>query len=201
MKLLVLVLTLNLNTFAMNTTEQTPDNEQITLGGGCFWCIEAVFERVEGITNAVSGYAGGNTANPDYQAVCTGNTGHAEVVQLTFNPDIISVSEILEIFFKIHDPSTINRQGNDVGTQYRSVIFYHNKTQKYTADKIISELKEAGTYSKIVTQVFPLDTFYVAEDYHQDYFRKNPNKPYCALVVAPKVKKLEKLFTDKVKDE
>jgi len=182
----------NINT--METFEKT------TLGGGCFWCVEAVFEKLDGIEDAVSGYSGGHIKNPAYREVTTGNTGHAEVVQLTFDKNKISFEEILEVFFKTHDPTTLNRQGNDVGTQYRSVIYYHNNEQRETAEKYIQYLEGQGIYKNpVVTEVKPIDQFYRAEDYHQDYFAKNPNQPYCAFVVAPKVKKVEHLFQDMLK--
>ncbi|MCS6873756.1 MAG: peptide-methionine (S)-S-oxide reductase MsrA [Pyrinomonadaceae bacterium] len=174
--------------------------ETATLGAGCFWCVEAVFDELEGVEDVVSGYAGGHKANPTYQEVCTGTTGHAEVVQIKFNPKIISYEEILRVFFSIHDPTTLNRQGNDIGTQYRSVIFYHSPEQKQTAEKIIQELTEAKIYDDpIVTEVSEFKNFYPAEDYHQEYFAKNPSQPYCFAVVAPKVAKFRKTFAEKLK--
>ncbi len=171
-----------------------------TLGGGCFWCLEAVYEQVEGVQEVVSGYAGGDRPRPTYEQVCTGATGHAEVVQVTYNPEVVSYRELLEIFFDIHDPTTLNRQGADVGTQYRSVIFYHNEAQKETAEEMIRELEASDRWKNpIVTQVEPLDAFYRAEDYHQEYFRKNPNQGYCRMVVAPKVSKFRKHFVAKLK--
>lgn len=175
-------------------------SELATLGGGCFWCLEAVFVEVRGVEQVDSGYAGGAVADPTYEDVCTGRTGHAEVVQLTFDPDVISYRELLEIFFAIHDPTTPNRQGNDVGTQYRSVIFYHSPEQQQTAQEVIGELTESQTFAApIVTQVVPLDKFYKAETYHQNYFAQNPHQPYCQVVVAPKVTKLRQKFRDKLK--
>jgi peptide-methionine (S)-S-oxide reductase len=162
------------------------NTEIATLGGGCFWCLEAVYREVEGVVSAVSGYMGGKSSNPSYREVCSGSSGHVEVVQVTFDPDVISFREILEIFFVIHDSTTLNRQGNDVGTQYRSVIFYHSPEQKAVAEEIVE--------APMVTAIEPAGTFWVAEDYHQDYLANNPNQPYCAFVVEPKVQKFRKTF-------
>jgi len=171
-----------------------------TLGGGCFWCLEAVYVEMEGVESAVSGYAGGHVENPTYQQVCTGTTGHAEVVQVTFDPTVVTFRELLEVFFTIHDPTTLNRQGNDVGPQYRSAIFYHNEEQREVAQKVIAELEAAEVWDNpIVTEVTPLGTFYEAEDYHQNYFENNSRQPYCQFVVAPKVAKFRKKFADKRK--
>lgn len=171
-----------------------------TLGGGCFWCLEAVLLELAGVESVVSGYAGGHVENPTYQQVCTGATGHAEVVQVTFDPTVVSFREILEVFFTIHDPTTLNRQGNDVGPQYRSAIFYHNEEQREVAQKTIAELDAADIWDNpIVTEVTSLDTFYEAEDYHQNYFENNSRQPYCQFVVAPKVAKFRKKFADKRK--
>jgi peptide-methionine (S)-S-oxide reductase len=171
-----------------------------TLGGGCFWCIEAIFDEIEGVEDVVSGYAGGHKENPTYQEVCTGTTGHAEVVQIKFNPEIISYEDILRVFFSVHDPTTLNRQGNDIGTQYRSVIFYHSEEQKEAAEKIIKEITEAKVYKNpIVTEVTEFKNFYPAEDYHQEYFARNPYQPYCMVVVAPKVAKFRKTFAHRLK--
>lgn len=177
------------------------DNREIaTLAGGCFWCLEAAYNRLAGIDKVESGYMGGHLPNPSYQAVCGGRTGHAEVVQATFDPKIISYSEMLDVFFSIHDPTTLNRQGNDVGTQYRSAIFFHDEAQQQTATQKIRQLAEEGVFDDpIVTEVTPASVFYVAERYHQEYFDKNPEQPYCRFVVAPKVDKLRKVFTDKLK--
>lgn len=165
--------------------------EITTIGGGCFWCIEAVFEHLEGIYSVTSGYAGGNTSNPDYREVCTGKTGHAEVVQIAYDPDIISFKEILTLFFKAHDPTTLNRQGADVGTQYRSIILYHTEEQKETAKSCIEEINNSGLYTKdIVTKVIPFTKFYKAEEYHQNYFEKHPELAYCRAVIVPKLEKL-----------
>jgi peptide-methionine (S)-S-oxide reductase len=164
--------------------------ELATLGGGCFWCVEAVFERVPGIRTVVSGYAGGHTPNPSYKAVCDGSTGHAEVVQIQFDPAVISYSEILDLFWQAHDSTTPNRQGADVGSQYRSIILYHDSAQKEVAEK--SKNRATTSLGKpVVTEVVPLEKFYAAEDYHQDYFSKNPNAPYCVAVIKPKLRKLE----------
>lgn len=174
--------------------------EVATLGGGCFWCLEAAFLELRGIEKVVSGYAGGHVANPTYRAVCTGTTGHAEVVQVTFDPTIISYADILQVFFTIHDPTTPNRQGADVGTQYRSVIFYHDATQQQTAETVMKQVAASGIWSsRLVTQLQPLDHFYPAEDYHQDYYSNNPNQPYCQVVVAPKVAKVRKQFYTRLK--
>ena len=174
--------------------------ELATLGGGCFWCLEAVFEEVEGVIKVESGYTGGATANPTYRQVCGGDTGHAEVVQVTFDPQVISYRDILEIFFAMHDPTTLNRQGADVGTQYRSAIYYHSPEQKQTAEATIAELSAQEIWDRpIVTEVTPLPTFYRAEDYHQGYFRNNPEQGYCGYVIAPKVAKLRKHFANRLK--
>jgi len=168
--------------------------EIATLGGGCFWCVEAVFERVEGVKNVVSGYAGGHLKNPTYKDVSRGKTGHAEVCQIHFDPEVINYDQILQIFWQAHDPTTLNRQGNDSGTQYRSAIYYHNKSQQISA---ASAIKNADTMFEddITTEVAPLDEFYEAEVYHQDYFKNNPNAPYCTFVIAPKINKLKKKGT------
>jgi peptide-methionine (S)-S-oxide reductase len=174
--------------------------EIATLGGGCFWCLEAVYDQMEGVLSVESGYMGGHLENPDYQAVCTGTTGHAEVVQVTFDPAAITYRDILEVFFAIHDPTTRDRQGNDAGPQYRSVIFYHDEAQRAVADETIRELHAQAIWpAPIVTEVRPAATFYRAEDYHQEYFQNNPRQPYCAYVVAPKVQKFRKKFASKVR--
>jgi len=174
--------------------------EKATFGSGCFWCTEAIFENLNGVTSVVSGYAGGTVENPTYEAVCSGTTGHAEVTQITYDPSIISYDELLEVFWKTHDPTTLNRQGNDVGTQYRSVIFYHNEKQKELAEKYKEELDKSGAWDNpIVTEISPLTKFYSAEGYHQDYYKNNPNQGYCAFVIAPKVEKFEKVFKNKLK--
>jgi peptide-methionine (S)-S-oxide reductase len=176
------------------------NREIATLGGGCFWCLDAVFKGLRGIEKVESGYTGGQIKNPSYHAVCAGTTGHAEVVQLTFKADEVSFREILEVFFTIHDPTTLNRQGYDEGSQYRSAIFYHSPQQKEIAEQVIGELNAAKIWgSPIVTEVTPIGDFYVAEDYHQDYFENNPNQPYCRAVVEPKVAKFRKYFLEKLK--
>ncbi len=175
-------------------------SEVATLGGGCFWCLEAVYDQVRGVTDVVSGYAGGHTAHPTYEQVCSGRTGHAEVVQVTFDPTMIGYHDILEIFFSIHDPTTLNRQGNDVGEQYRSVIFYHSAEQAAAAQQLIGELSAARLWERpIVTQVLPAPTFYCAEDYHQEYFARNPSQGYCRMVVAPKVAKFRQKHAHRLK--
>jgi peptide-methionine (S)-S-oxide reductase len=174
--------------------------ETATLAGGCFWCLEAVFEQLRGVERVESGYAGGSVVNPTYEQVCGGRTEHAEVVQVTFDPNVISYREILDVFFALHDPTTLNRQGPDVGTQYRSAIFYHSPEQKQAAERRIAELNAEGVWGRpIVTEVVPFSVFYRAEDYHQGYFRNNPSQGYCRAVVAPKAAKLRKLFADKLK--
>ncbi len=174
--------------------------QKATFGSGCFWCTEAIFERLNGVVDVESGYSGGKVDNPTYEEVCSGTTGHAEVTQLTFDPSIISFDELLEVFWKTHDPTTLNRQGNDVGTQYRSVIFYHNEEQKNLSEKYKEELNKSGAWEKpIVTEISAYTNFYSAENYHQDYYENNPNQGYCTFVIAPKVEKFEKVFKDKVK--
>jgi peptide-methionine (S)-S-oxide reductase len=174
--------------------------ELATLAGGCFWCLEAVYDDLKGVERVESGYMGGSVPNPTYDDVCTGRTGHAEVVEITFDPGVVSFRELLEVFFVIHDPTTLNRQGNDTGTQYRSAIFYHSPEQKKIADETIGELAREKVFpSPIVTQVVPADTFYVAEDYHQEYFARNPFQPYCTYIVSPKLAKFRKHFADKAK--
>ena len=177
-----------------------PAREVATLGGGCFWCLEAVFENLRGVEKVESGYAGGAVPSPSYPLVCTGTTGHAEVVQVTFDPSVVSFRDILDVFFATHDPTTPNRQGPDVGTQYRSAVFYHSPEQKRAALERIAELNATGIWGRpIVTEVVPLEAFYPAEDYHQGYFRANPAQPYCQAVVSPKVAKFRKQFASKLK--
>lgn len=174
--------------------------EIATLAGGCFWCLEAVFDELKGVASVESGYMGGGIANPTYEQVCSGDTGHAEVIRLTFDPDVVSFKEILEVFFVIHDPTTLNRQGNDVGTQYRSAIFYHSAEQKSAAEQVMANLNSARIYDDpIVTEVVAASKFYAAEDYHQEYFRRNPTQPYCAYIVRPKVAKFRKHFLERLK--
>jgi peptide-methionine (S)-S-oxide reductase len=175
-------------------------SETATLGGGCFWCLEAVFEQLRGVERVESGYCGGALPNPTYAKVCNGNTGHAEVVQVTFDPAVVSFREVLDVFFATHDPTTPNRQGADVGTQYRSVIFYHTPEQKETAERRIAELNAAHIWNApLATEIAPFEMFYKAEDYHQGYFQANPAQPYCQAVVSPKVAKFRKQFADKLK--
>jgi peptide-methionine (S)-S-oxide reductase len=181
-------------------SEDVSRKEVATLGGGCFWCLEAVFEELRSVEEVVSGYSGGTVPDPTYEQVCTGTTDHAEVVQVTFDPEAVSFREILEVYFSIHDPTTLNRQGADVGTQYRSVIFYHTPEQKRVAEEVIAQLEEAGVWDDpIVTEVTPASALYAAEDYHQEYFRRNQGQPYCQVVVAPKVAKFRKQHLDKLK--
>ncbi len=172
--------------------------EIATLGGGCFWCVEAIFQDLKGVQKVESGYTGGHVANPTYREICTGTTGHAEVIQVTFDPAVISFKEILEIFFTFHDPTTLNRQGADSGTQYRSAIFYHSPTQKTVAEEVKKSMQEIWD-NPIVTEISPLDKYYKAEDYHQNYFKENPNQAYCSIVIAPKVKKLRQQYQEKLK--
>jgi len=174
--------------------------ETATLAAGCFWCVEAVFDDLVGVKDVVSGYSGGHKENPTYQEVCSETTGHAEVVQIKFDPSQLSYADLLRVYFTVHDPTTLNRQGNDVGTSYRSAIFYHSPEQKATAEEIIKEISEAGIYDNpIVTEVTAFTKFWPAEDYHQEYFANNPNQPYCAAVVAPKVAKFRQKFADRLK--
>jgi peptide methionine sulfoxide reductase msrA/msrB len=177
-----------------------PDSlETIVLGGGCYWCVEAVYENLQGVSKVVSGFSGGTVENPSYKDVCTGTTGHAEVVEITYDNSKTSLDEIFKVFFTVHDPTTLNRQGEDVGTQYRSVIFYKNEEQKKAAESIIKELNENVFNHKIVTQVVPFEKFYSAEDYHQNYYNENKEQPYCKLVIQPKIEKFEKVFKDRLK--
>lgn len=216
MKLLLLVAAMSVMTFggcenkstntqSENKSEtgviQKMDNlQKATFGSGCFWCTEAIFENLNGVYSVVSGYAGGQVLNPTYEEVCSGTTGHAEVTQITYNPSEISYDELLEVFWKTHDPTTLNKQGNDVGPQYRSAIFYHNEEQKQLAEKYKEELNKSGAWDKpIVTEISPLTNYFPAEDYHQDYYINNSNQGYCAFVIAPKLEKFKKVFKDKLK--
>jgi peptide-methionine (S)-S-oxide reductase len=184
----------------MALTRDAPRHQLATLGGGCFWCLEAVYEQLRGVERVVSGYAGGDVPNPTYAQVCSGATGHAEVVQITFDPAVISYRDLLDVFFSIHDPTTLNRQGADVGTQYRSVIFYHSGEQRMTAEQVIGQLAASRVWpDPIVTQVVPFEAFYPAEAYHHQYFRRNPDQPYCRFVVAPKVAKFRKQHLARLK--
>jgi peptide-methionine (S)-S-oxide reductase len=172
-----------------------PGTDTATLAGGCFWCLEAVYDELQGVESVESGYTGGEGANPTYEAVCSGRTGHAEAVRIRFDPSVVSYRQLLEIFFAIHDPTTLNRQGNDVGTQYRSAIFHHSPEQKATGEALIDELNREGAFDgPIVTEVAPAGAFYVAEDYHQEYYVRNPRQPYCVYVVSPKLAKFRKEF-------
>ncbi len=181
-------------------TQSDPPRAHATLGGGCFWCLEAVYVDLRGVERVVSGYAGGDLPNPTYRQVCTGQTGHAEVVQITFDPQQLSYHDLLRVFFTIHDPTTLNRQGNDVGSQYRSVIFYHDDEQRRIAEVVMAEITAAGIWSSpLVTELQPLTLFYPAEDYHQDYYTNNSYQPYCQIVIAPKVAKFRRLYADRLK--
>jgi len=180
---------------------ETKNLETATVAAGCFWCVEAVFDDLRGVGSVESGYSGGHKENPTYQEVCSETTGHAEVIQLKFDPNVISFKEILQVFFAVHDPTTLNRQGNDIGSSYRSAIFYHSDEQRRIAEEVIKEVEAEGVYDNpIVTEVKPFDKFYIAENYHQEYFANNPNQPYCAAVVAPKVAKFRKNFVDRLKN-
>ena len=186
----------------ISSEEKHQEREVATLGGGCFWCTEAVFKRIRGVEKVESGYSGGNVENPSYEQVSMGTTGHAEVVQVTFSPQVITYEEILEVFFATHNPTTLNRQGADVGTQYRSVIFYHTQQQRQTAEKMIQQLNSEGLWdAPIVTKVEPFKTFYEAEEYHKDYFRRHPEQAYCHIVIAPKIAKLQEHYMSKMKLE
>ncbi len=188
----------------MTETQSSNDfakERHATFGGGCFWCTESVFKQLRGVKKVESGYAGGTIENPTYQQVCTGKTGHAEVIQVIFDPEIISYRELLEVFFATHDPTTLNRQGNDMGTQYRSVIFYHNEEQKGIAEQLIKEYNQSGNFPKpIVTTLEPFTVFFRAEDYHQNYFERNPYQAYCRALIPPKLKKLRTYFREKLKE-
>ena len=184
----------------LQTRPLSRSREIATLAGGCFWCLEAVYDELKGVEDVVSGYAGGRVPNPSYEMVCTGTTGHAEVVQVAFDPKIISFKEILGVFFTIHDPTTLNRQGSDVGTQYRSAIFYHTPEQKVIAEQVIAEFNSEHIWDgPIITELKPFEEFYPAEAHHQEYFKKNPNQSYCRIVIAPKVTKFRKQFLDKLR--
>ena len=195
--ILIVLCAFSLTGFAQ---KKASDLETITVGGGCYWCVEAVYENLNGVKSVVSGFSGGKVANPTYEEVCTGTTGHAEVVQITYDKNVTDINEIFQVFFTVHDPTTLNRQGADVGTQYRSVIFYKNEEQKKAAQSIIAELNKAKVYdSPIVTKVEPFTKFYKAEDYHQNYYANNKNQPYCKMVIQPKIEKFEKVFKAKLK--
>lgn len=178
----------------------SPHSDVATLAGGCFWCLEAIYDQLKGVEHVESGYSGGRRPQPTYQQVCSGATGHAEAVQITFDSDVVSFKDLLEVFFTIHDPTTLNRQGNDIGTQYRSAIFYHTPEQKMIAEQTIAEINGAHLYAKpIVTEVTPFEVFYQAEDYHQEYFEHNGGQPYCRVVVAPKVSKFRQHYLERLK--
>lgn len=175
-------------------------SEIAVLGAGCFWCVEAVFQQLEGVKKVESGYSGGKIKNPSYKEICTGRTGHAEVARITYDPTLISFDELLEVFWQTHDPTTLNRQGNDVGTQYRSVVFYINEEQKQKAEHYKNKLNEVKAFDRpVVTEISPLDVFYIAEDYHQNYYNDNKDQPYCSIVIRPKLEKLKKAFSAKLK--
>jgi peptide-methionine (S)-S-oxide reductase len=187
-------------TTIMETNTSKDNTEMATFGAGCFWCVEAVFQRLDGVIKVESGYSGGQIKNPAYREVCSGTTGHAEVCQITFDKTKIGFKDLLEVFWKTHDPTTLNRQGNDAGTQYRSVVFYHNDEQKQLAEKYKAELNKSGAWDDpVITEISPYSTFYKAEDYHQNYFNQNGSEPYCRFVIQPKVEKFEKVFKDKMK--
>jgi methionine-S-sulfoxide reductase len=204
-KIMLIIAIIAQTTIAQNkpkTTNNMSNLETITIGGGCYWCVEAVYEKLNGVKSVVSGFAGGKTANPSYEEVSSGRTGYAEVVQITYDKTITNLNEIFRVFFTVHDPTTLNRQGADVGTQYRSVIFFKDETQKVAAQNIIAALKKAKVYdSPIVTTLEPFTQFYKAEDYHQNYYQNNKNQPYCQMVIQPKIAKFEKVFKDKLKKE
>ncbi len=188
-------------TIAMQDSISKDSLEIATLGGGCFWCVEAVFDELKGVDSSVSGYSGGTKMNPTYREVCYGNTGHAEVVNVYFDPKIISFEDILRVFFHVHDPTTLNRQGNDAGPQYRSAIFYHSEAQKQSAKKIIEEIEKSGLWdNKIVTEVTNFARFFPAEDYHQEYYKLNGHEPYCSYIISPKMAKFRKAFKDRLKE-
>jgi peptide-methionine (S)-S-oxide reductase len=182
------------------STPLPPGRERATFGGGCFWCTEAVFLQLKGVDAVVSGYSGGHVPDPTYRQICGGATGHAEVIQITFDPQVISYAELLEVFWQTHDPTTLNRQGNDFGPQYRSVVFYHNDEQQRQAERFKQELDEAGAFAApIVTEIAPFEVFYPAEDYHQNYYAEHGRQPYCAVVIRPKIDKVQKVFREKVR--
>ena len=188
------------STMTAKAEPSTSATDTATFGNGCFWCTEAIFQQLEGVEKVESGYSGGHVANPTYKEVCTGNTGHAEALRIVYDPKKISFDELLEVFWQTHDPTTLNRQGNDVGTQYRSVIFFHNNEQKQKAEKYKGELDKSGAFNNpIVTEIVPAQTFYKAENYHQNYYNENGSQPYCQFVIRPKVEKFQKVFKSKIK--
>lgn len=201
-KLFLVCLLTTSSLFAQSQSPKKSNLESITLAGGCYWCVEAVYENLVGVQSAVSGYAGGKNVNPTYEDVSTGRSGYAEVVKITYDKNVTNLDEIFKVFFTVHDPTTLNRQGADVGTQYRSAIFYKNEVQKKSAQTIISAMKKAKIYdSPIVTTIEPLTKFYKAEDYHQNYYANNKNQPYCQMVIQPKMEKFEKLFKNRLKKQ
>ena len=201
-KLFLLLILATSSLFAQSQTPKQSNLETITLAGGCYWCVEAVYENLIGVQSAISGYAGGKNANPTYEDVSTGKSGYAEVVKITYDKNVTNLDEIFKVFFTVHDPTTLNRQGADVGTQYRSAIFYKNEAQKKSAQTIINAMKKAKIYDiPIVTTVEPLNKFYKAEDYHQNYYANNKNQPYCQMVIQPKMEKFEKLFKSRLKKQ
>jgi peptide-methionine (S)-S-oxide reductase len=198
---LILILVILFSFQNKGNSMESSNKESATFGAGCFWCVEAVFERLHGVEKVISGYAGGNVPNPTYEEVCNGTTGHAEVCQIIYDPQKISYKELLEVFWSTHDPTTLNRQGNDVGTQYRSAVFYHNEEQKKLAEEYKRKLTEAKIFDNpIVTEITKLDKFYEAEKYHQDYYNNNKYQPYCMFVITPKLEKFKKVFQEKLKD-
>jgi peptide-methionine (S)-S-oxide reductase len=201
MKPVTLLLFLSVfNLSCMSQTNDSTQSQTATFGAGCFWCIETIFTELKGVHSASSGYEGGSTDNPAYKDICTGTTGHAEVIKIKYDSTVISYKQLLEVFWQIHDPTTLNRQGNDIGTQYRSVVFYHNDYQKKTAEFYKVELEKAKVYNDpIVTEISPASTFYIAENYHQDYYSNNQQQPYCRLVITPKVEKFRKVFKSSLK--
>lgn len=200
MKILIINLLLSAFLFGQNEGKESMSIEEATFGAGCFWCVEAVFQELKGVKSVVAGYAGGETEDPTYKEVCSGETGHAEVCRITYDKSEISFKELLEVFWKTHDPTTLNRQGADVGTQYRSVVFYHDDEQKKLAEELKEALDKSGAYDDpIVTEISPLTNYYEAEDYHQDYYDNNPAQPYCSFVIQPKLEKFRKVFEDKLK--
>ena len=199
--IIIIAILLTLTSFAQRTMNDMKQYDTATFGTGCFWCSEAIFDRVEGVISATPGYSGGTSPNPDYEMVCTGKSGYAEVVQIIYQPEIISYNELLEIFWQTHDPTTLNRQGADVGTQYRSVIFYHNNEQKKLTEYYKLELEKSKIWDNpIVTEISKFEKFYKAESYHIDYYKNNPSNSYCNFVITPKIKKFEKVFSDKIKE-
>ena len=201
LKLLIIGLLLSGVVQAKQTKQMDKENREIaTLGSGCFWCTEAIFQELEGVEKVESGYMGGQMLNPTYKDICTGETGHAEVCQITFNPEVISFTDLLEVFWQVHNPTTLNRQGADVGTQYRSVIFYHSEEQKQIAENIMTELDQSGAWDDpIVTEISAAEKFYIAENYHQNYYNQNKRQPYCSFVIKPKQEKFRKAFKNKLK--